>query len=208
METNGTILEVRKLIWSVSKSDTAIIEKAKQGIKLDTASVMYWEAVLRRVEELVKPVKRKVKKVDPTTQESKDRYRAAKYNYELQKFPAWINDGHFLEPDYPNCGESNGLTDWVMSYIKWKGGRSTRVSSAGRQVEGKWIPGTTRKGSSDVSSTINGKSVMWEIKAGKDTPSPAQLKEQAKERAAGGEYFFVHSAEEFFVQWDSLNNNA
>lgn len=199
------IPSLRAQIWSLSKGDLTLINKAQQGIKLDPASVQYWEAVLRKVEEMTKPKRTKRVKTDPTTDASKQRYRDAKYVYEDKKFHPWCADGHFIEPDYPNCGLSNGLTEWVMQYVKWKGGRATRVSSAGRQLPGgKFIPSTTRKGSADVSSTINGKSVMWEIKAGSDTPSPAQLKEQAKERAAGGEYFFTHSAEEFFVQWDSL----
>lgn len=198
------IPQTRALIWSLARGDTTLIEKAKQGVKLEDPE-LYWAAVLRNVEEAVKPGKRRKPNKDPTTQESKDRYRAAKYAYEDKKFHPWCADGHFIEPDYPDCGTSNGLTDWVMNYIKWSGGRATRVSSAGRQLPGgKFIPSTTRKGAADVSSTIKGKSIMWEIKAGDDKPSPAQLKEQAKERAAGGEYFFVHNAEEFFALFDSL----
>lgn len=200
---------LRATIWSTSKHDPGVIEKAKQGVKLDPTTIHYWEAVLRRVEELMKPKRTKRVQQDPTTQASKDRYRQAKYNYEAEKFKPWVQDGHFIEPEYPNCATSNGLTDWVMQYVTWTGGRATRISSAGRQLPGgKFIPSTTRKGSADVSSTIKiggiGKSVMWEIKAGSDKPSPNQFKEQDKERRAGGEYFFVSSAEQFFLQFDSL----
>jgi hypothetical protein len=46
--------------------------------------------------------------------------------------------------------------------------------------------------------------VQWEVKVGRDKPSPAQIREQILERKAGGEYFFTHSAEEFFNQYDGL----
>lgn len=201
---------IRKNIWENSGKSVEVINKAKEGFTGDPSTIHYWECISRRVSELVQPAKRKKRpKIDPTTTESKARYRRAKWDYEAAKYPDWIKGdslgSYFIEPDYPDCGTSNGLTDWVMSYIKWSGGRATRVSSAGRQLPGgKFIPSTTRKGAADVSSTIRGKSIMWEIKAGADKPSPAQLKEQAKERSAGGEYFFVHNAEEFFVLFDSL----
>jgi hypothetical protein len=38
---------------------------------------------------------------------------------------------------------------------------------------------------------------MIEVKVGKDRPSQDQLKEQAKERAAGGLYEFCRTPEEF-----------
>jgi hypothetical protein len=71
-------------------------------------------------------------------------------------------------------------------------------------VDGRYIPGTTRKGTADISATIRGKSVMIEIKVGRDKPSPYQLAEQQKERAAGGIYEFVSGPDEFFSLYDSL----
>lgn len=203
------IQTLRENIWKASKNDITVIERAKTGIRLQPGTVLFYEALLRRVEELMKPKRTKRVPTDQTTQASKDRYRQAKWDYESGKFKPWVQDGHFIEPEYPNCATSNGLTDWVMQYVTWTGGRATRISSAGRQLPGgKFIPSTTRKGSADVSSTIKiggiGKSVMWEIKAGSDKPSPNQFKEQDKERRAGGEYFFVSSAEQFFLQFDSL----
>lgn len=200
---------LRAAIWSTSKHDPGVIEKAKQGVKLDPATVHYWEAVLRRVEELMKPKRTKKVPTDQTTQASKDRYRQAKWDYESSKFKPWVQDGHFIEPEYPNAGTANGLTNWIVNYINWTGGNATRVSSEGKAIvkngEIIRVPSNTRNGTSDAKSTIRGRSVQWEVKAGADRPSSAQLKEQARERAAGGEYFFTHNAEEFFIQYDSLS---
>lgn len=49
---------------------------------------------------------------------------------------------------------------------------------------------------------------MWEVKIAKDKPSEHQLKEQAKERKAGGEYFFVHDPNEFFMYYDEIINST
>jgi hypothetical protein len=74
----------------------------------------------------------------------------------------------------------------------------------GRQINGKFIPSATRKGTADISATVKGKSVMIEIKVGKDKPRPEQLAEQQRERQAGGIYEFVHTPEEFFLLFDSI----
>jgi hypothetical protein len=74
----------------------------------------------------------------------------------------------------------------------------------GRQINGKFIPSATRKGTADISATIKGRSVMIEIKVGKDKPRPEQLAEQQKERHAGGIYEFVSTPDEFFLLFDKL----
>jgi hypothetical protein len=74
----------------------------------------------------------------------------------------------------------------------------------GRQINGKFIPSATRKGTADISATVKGKSVMIEIKVGADRPRIEQLAEQQRERQAGGIYEFVHSPEEFFLLFDKL----
>jgi hypothetical protein len=190
----------KNLIYAVTK-DVELIKRCMAGVKLVDPDE-YWSAVLRRVEEAVKPRKKARKRVE-LSDAAKARYRQAKWDYESVKFKPWVQDGHFIEPEYA-CTTANELTDFVMNYIKWMGGRATRVSSAGRMVDGKFIPSTTRRGTADISATIKGRSVMFEVKAGADKPSPAQIKEQAKERAAGGEYFFTHNVDEFFRQYDSI----
>jgi hypothetical protein len=48
---------------------------------------------------------------------------------------------------------------------------------------------------------------MIEIKVGKDTPSQHQLKEQIKEREAGGCYEFISTPEQFFDWYDGFVNS-
>jgi hypothetical protein len=104
----------------------------------------------------------------------------------------------------PNVNKANGLTTFILNYLEWSGHRATRISSAGRVVNGRYIPGTTRKGTADISATIKGRSIMIEIKVGRDRPSSYQLAEQEKERNAGGIYEFISTPEQFFNLYDSL----
>ena len=132
------------------------------------------------------------------------RYNTAHYNYTLQRTPNVIRDGFYTGPTLPKVATANGLTQFICNFINWSGYRATRINTMGRMVNGRWIHSTTRKGSADISSTIKGRSVMWEVKVGRDRPRPEQLAEQAKERAAGGIYEFVSIPEQFFAIFDTL----
>lgn len=145
------------------------------------------------------------------------RYAEAHKQWQLKEYPASCKDFGWISPIYPDVKKSNGLTRMILYYLKWSGWRATRVSSAGRLVtksekmasgislQGKgWIPSTTRKGSADISATIKGRSVMFEVKIGRDKPSEYQLREQELERKSGGIYEFVHDADEFFEIYDRL----
>jgi hypothetical protein len=132
------------------------------------------------------------------------RYNTAHYNYTLQRTPNVIRDGFYTGPTLPKVATANGLTQFICNFINWSGYRATRINTMGRMVGGRWIHSTTRKGSADISSTIKGRSVMWEVKVGRDRPRPEQLAEQAKERAAGGIYEFVSTPEGFFELFDKL----
>jgi len=147
----------------------------------------------------------------------KQRYCEAHRKNWQAKFPQSYNDGHYFSPKMPDTRTANGLTKAVVNFLMWNGHRATRINSAGRVIKApqrqasgvslmtaKYIPGATRRGAADVSSTIRGRSVMWEIKVGKDKPSEYQLREQELERKAGGEYFFIHSFEEFLSCYDNL----
>jgi hypothetical protein len=132
------------------------------------------------------------------------RYNTAHYNYTLQRTPNVIRDGFYTGPTLPKVATANGLTQFICNFINWSGYRATRINTMGRMVGGRWIHSTTRKGSADISSTIKGRSVMWEVKVGRDRPRPEQLAEPAKERAAGGIYEFVSTPEGFFELFDKL----
>lgn len=114
--------------------------------------------------------------------------------------------GHYFKPNMPDCNKSNGLTLAIVNFLIWNGHRATRVSSAGRMIKGKFIPGPTRKGAADISSTINGRSVMFEIKIGADVSSEYQLREQELEEKAGGKYFFVKTFEQFLENYDTIHH--
>lgn len=148
----------------------------------------------------------------------KDRYKEAHENDFKVRYPNAYAIGEYVKPKWPRVDTANGLTNMVENYINWLGYRATRVNVMGRLVEGtkttesgaviskkKFIKSSTRRGSADLSSTINGKSVMWEIKINTDRPSPEQLKEQAKERKAGGEYFFIKTPQQFFEEFDRIH---
>ena len=135
---------------------------------------------------------------------SKQRYQQAHEKWFKETYQTAYADGHYAPPKYPITTKANGLTLFICNYINWMGYRATRINTMGRKIGNKWIKGTTRRGSSDVSSTVLGRSIMWEIKVGKDSPRKEQLAEQAKERKAGGEYYFTHSPEQFFEQYDEF----
>lgn len=145
----------------------------------------------------------------------KKRYEIAHEEWFKIKYPNAYKDGFYLEPKMPKINESNGLTTFICNYLSWRDHRATRINVSGRLVEGKekqasgvtlgvkkWIKSSTRKGTADISATIKGRSVMIEIKVGKDRPREDQLLEQARERKAGGVYEFIKTPEEFFELYD------
>jgi hypothetical protein len=134
----------------------------------------------------------------------KQRYNAAHLHWQEQKYPEAFKAGYTHDPAMPVVTKANGLTNFICNYLNWSGHRATRINVLGRKVKDKWIRSTTRKGTADISATIAGKSVMIEIKIGKDKPSDFQLKEQQKERSAGGCYEFISSVDEFFLLYDSI----
>ena len=134
----------------------------------------------------------------------KQRYNEAHLKHTTERTPSVVKDGHYSPPIMPKVATANGLTLFICNYINWMGYRATRISTSGRVVGGKYVYGQTRRGTADISATIKGRSCMFEIKVGKDKASDFQLKEQAKERAAGGEYYFTHSPEQFFEQYDEF----
>jgi hypothetical protein len=125
---------------------------------------------------------------------------------------------YYSSPDF-SASTTNGLTKAVIHFLMLKGHQSERISSAGRYINnsitstnvmnqrvkigsGCWIPGTSKKGSADISSTINSMSVKWEIKNAKtrDRQSEAQKRYQAGVEASLGVYVIVTSFAQF-VNW-------
>lgn len=140
------------------------------------------------------------------------------YNqYQDREYAAAVKDFGYIKVKWPKVSSANGLTMFIVKFLTYAGWRATRVNTQGRLIKGlqrqasgtvltvnKFIPTAGRRGSADVSSTVAGKSVMWEIKVGNDRASEYQLKEQALEQAAGGFYFFIHSPEQFIEYYDKI----
>lgn len=101
---------------------------------------------------------------------------------------------------------ANGLTKLICAWINFHGGNARRVNTGGiyDYKTGKYRFSGATNGAADISATWHGKSLQIEIKAGKDRPREDQLKQQARERAAGGIYEFVHNFDEFLKLIESL----
>lgn len=99
---------------------------------------------------------------------------------------------------------ANGLTRAIIDYIQLNGGQAERIGSMGRVVKrngvSRYIPGTSTKGTADISSTIKGRSVKIEVKVGKDRQSEYQKLYQADVERAGGVYYIARTFDEFY-EW-------
>lgn len=71
--------------------------------------------------------------------------------------------------------------------------------------EGRYLPSGGRKGASDISSSIYGLSVMWELKYSKsDSQSPEQKKFQKEIEQSGGLYFLFNNINHFYELYQDL----
>lgn len=228
-DTIGTY-ELRKLIWQESGQNLYTITIGKQRIgwnhdATDHSPYMWYKLLceVRRMKStaLAKPITtyklQPVPRPAAVQHDHKTRYNEAhKLNF-AREYPAAFRDGHYSAPVMPKVKTANGLTTFIINYLNWCGYRATRINVSGRLIDKtirteagnkmtvkKMIKSATRKGSADISSTILGRSVQWEVKVGRDQPSEAQLLEQRRERRAGGEYYFVHNTDEFFTFFDEL----
>lgn len=110
---------------------------------------------------------------------------------------------------------ANGLTKCIIDFLKLSGNQAERVNNTGRPIDKRqqvvdaigrvrtvgtmqWIPGTGTRGTSDISSTIHGRSVKIEVKIGHDRQSEAQKRYQAEVERAGGLYVIASSFEQFY----------
>lgn len=205
------IRELRAEIWRTAEQDQARIAKVRQSLGEPLNTVYYWQRVLIMLQQPKRP-SRKAKYSIP--EDLRTRYVNAYRDWQTRRFPNWAADGHTLDPLFPDTSTAKGLTTFIVNYINWTGGNASRIHVQGQQIIEKhgsqvvshgYRKTNTAKGRADVGSTINGRSVQWEVKIGSDRPSPKQLEQQARERAAGGEYFFTRNVVEFFEQYDSLS---
>ena len=131
------------------------------------------------------------------------------------RYPQVYADGHYNEPKYPKYKETNGLTTVIANYITWCGGYANRINVTGRMIGGikrtaagnlfddrKWIKSSTKRGTSDLMCSIEGKMVCIEVKneATKDKIRPDQEKEKTRVEKSGAVYVVIRNVEEFF-EW-------
>lgn len=102
---------------------------------------------------------------------------------------------------------ANGITANVVRAINMQPKCvAYRINNVGVWDAAKSIyrKGNTQKGIFDISATIKGQSAWFEIKAGRDKPSPDQLIFQMEVRNAGGIAEFVYSTDEFLQLFTNL----
>lgn len=132
-------------------------------------------------------------------------------------------DYHFsIKPNKRlNDKTANGLERCIVRFLELEGYQAERIKNTGRFIDSrsivtdvvgrkrtvgssKWVPGTGRSGTSDISSTIKGRSVKWEVKIGRDSQSPAQREYEELIKRAGGFYFIVKTFDDFYNKYKEL----
>ena len=101
---------------------------------------------------------------------------------------------------------ANGLTAWICDYVKFIGGKASRVNSTGTYSAklGKFIKSGSTKGASDIDIVFRGRAIKVEVKIGRDRQSDKQKEYEAGIIAAGGLYFTARDFPSFY-DWFKLH---
>jgi|688.fasta_scaffold25274_10 hypothetical protein len=154
--------------------------------------------------------------------ENKKRFEQLYLNYTLEKYPSFIGRENTLPPPKLKEAGANDLTRLVIDFLTYNGSQAERISSQGQYRDGKkqvtdcigrtrtigsgiWTPGTSTKGTADISATIKGRSVKIEIKWGADRQSQAQKEYQLSIEKALGIYIIVKTFDDFILWFDSFS---
>lgn len=145
----------------------------------------------------------------------KSQYQQAHVDDFIRKYPIAYSDGHYLPPKYPDVRTTNGLTSVIQNFLTWSGHYCNRLNVMGRQIgtitrteagnlfdDRKWIKSSTKKGTSDLMASIEGRMICIEIKNEntKDRIRPAQVKERDRVESSGAIYLVMTNVDQFF-QW-------
>lgn len=131
--------------------------------------------------------------------------------------------GHAVPVPKYSPKTANGLSKMIVDYIGFIGGIAERRSNTGRRIDNtkivsdimgrkrtigslKWIPGTGRNGTSDLSGVFKSTPLAIEIKIGKDKQSLAQKKYQKDFENAGGWYYIARSFDDFYKDFNKKFN--
>lgn len=136
-----------------------------------------------------------------------------------QKYPTFPD--HLRPTPKYSDKTANGLTKCIIDFLNFSGHQAERISSTGRFIDnrqtytdvigitrtigsGKWIPGSTAKGTADISATVQGRSVKIEVKIGKDRQSPDQVAYQQKIEKAGGVYIICKNFNDLYTWYNEF----
>lgn len=193
------------VFWDGETTNEERLIKRCQADNIKHCVVRYESLKQQLAREKKTEVKRK-KITAPLSIYSRQRYLAAHLIWFKQQYPAAYKDELYSPPKILPINSGSRMDTFIVNFLVWSGWSATIVRATGRQVNGKWIPGTTKKGTFDVTATIKGWSVKIETKHSTDTPSPDQLKMQERERRAGAIAEIVYSIDDFFVLYDKILN--
>ena len=152
---------------------------------------------------------------------NKIRFQQLYLKYTLEKYPSFIGREAHLPPPKLKEGGANNLTRLVIDFLTYNECQAERISSQGQYRDGKktvvdcigrkrtigsgiWTPGTSTKGTADISATIKGRSVKIEIKWGADRQSYAQKEYQLSIEKALGIYIIVKTFDDFVLWYDNF----
>jgi hypothetical protein len=128
---------------------------------------------------------------------------------------------HGMKPVKYEDKTANGLTKCILDFLNLSGHFAERINTIGRMIDNrktytdiigrtktigtaKYIPTTGTKGSSDISATINGKSVKIEVKIGSDRQSKYQIEYQERTEKSGGIYLIARDFQSFYNDYKKI----
>jgi hypothetical protein len=146
------------------------------------------------------------------------------FENQIKKYP---NFPYHPKPKYTDS-DTNRLTKCVIDYIELRGYQAERINSTGaikdkRQTSTdvlgnirsvgsiEWTKSTSQTGTSDISATIQGRSVKIEIKCkatGDNYQSEGQKVYQKQIEQAGGTYLLVRTFDDFYNWFNRKKSNV
>lgn len=155
--------------------------------------------------------------------ENKKRFQDLYLKTKLISHPSFIGRENCMPPANIKEAGANDLTRLVIDFLVMNDYQAERINSQGQYRDGKkqvtdcigrqrtigsgiWTPGTSTKGTADVSATIKGRSVKIEIKWQKDTQSKDQKAYEASINKAGGIYIIIKTFDDFVDWFDNFNS--
>jgi hypothetical protein len=138
-------------------------------------------------------------------------------NEHKRKYPNVPDKARYI----PNLklSTTNGLTSGVIKYIQLIGGIAERRNNTGRYIQpttyenifgkevvlkkGKYIKGTGKNGTADVSGIYNGVPLAIEIKIGRDKQSKDQVAYQKEFERVGGYYLIAKTFGQFYEDFNN-----